>query len=263
MSMGDTEAKRSAAWQAHVSHCSFCSVGNSYAELCPAGKNFWAPPPSAASDQQTAPASEARAPEVNLVDQITKQVVARVVARSQSGGAISVPMEKTSRAVSFATAPNVVLHMPERDIEVYSEMKKMIQSMVLLADALAKSVLVAEETRRAIRTTSDVSEHQVGMVLRRAGAHFGVSSEEQLFYDFEMMTGKILTMGDRLGAFMRVDDETRRIMKSTRTLGIDMQGEMERDPGRLKLDEETRKLVRPLRMLALELQGEIERRVGT
>lgn len=197
---------------------------------------------------------------------IARRVTERVVARTSSGAAIAVPMEKTSRAVSFSTAPGVVMHMPERDIEIYSEMQGMISKIARLADSLSKAVLVAEETKRFVELTPGmerVSQHQVAVVVRRVSSHFGTGSEEELFYEFEQMTAMILRMGDRFGQFMRVDDETRKIIRTSRSLAIDMQGELERDPGRLRLDEETRRLVRPLRMLALDFQSEIERRVGT
>ncbi len=202
----------------------------------------------------------------SMVNQIAERVSEKVIARSHSGAALAVPMEKTSTSVAIATAPGVVLHMPERDIEVYAEMKAMVVKLLGMADRIGKTIMVKEETKRHMRRANpgkELKEEEVALVVSQVGGQFG-GNEEDLFYDFEEMAGHVLHLGDRLGSFMRVDDDTRRMMQRTRALAIEMQGEVERAyEGRLAMDTDTRKLVRETRLVALDLQGEIERRVGT
>lgn len=202
-----------------------------------------------------------------MVNEIANRVAEKVVARTRSGTSLAVPMEKRSTSVAIATAPGVMLYMPERDIEVYGEMKGMVSRLVMLAERMGKAIMVVEETRRHMKKVNPgkiLDSDEVALVASQVGSRFGGLSEEDIYYEFEEVSLAILHLGDRLGNFMRVDDETRRVMQRTRTLAIEMKGELERAyGGRLAMDEETRRLVRESRMVALELQGEIERRVGT
>lgn len=207
----------------------------------------------------------AAGPHGALVSQITARVSQKVIARAESGAALAVPMEKTSTSVSIATAPGVILQMPERDIEVYAQMKQVMVRLLSLAEKLGKTIMVVEETRRHMKKEGqECNEEEVALVVSQVGRNFGGIDEADLFYDFEDVAAAVLNLGDRLGNFMRVDDDTRSVMRTTRALAVDMQGEIERSyDGKLPLDMDTRKLVRAARMLALDLQGEIERRVGT
>lgn len=273
------------AWKAHVLDCGLCKNAASLSELCPIGKNFWAPTQVVREVQgnvgqggggQGVQGSvvgpgggsvQALAIDSRMAAHIAQHVASRVMARASTGGAIAVPMEKTSKAISFSTAPNVVLHMPERDIEVYAEMQGLIRDLAMVAQILTNAVTSEEETKKFVRQTpalAHANESEVALVVRHTRAQFGVGSDEQLYYDFSAVAAKVLRMGDRLGNFMRVDDETRRITKAARELAVDMREVIERSVGEaLVLNEETRRVVRPMRRLAIDLQGEIERRVGT
>lgn len=254
------------AWKEHVLQCGLCANAKGLADLCPIGRNFLStadrapePPPQG----QLVPKAPMDSATVN---HLAQAAVSRVVAMSSSGAAIAVPMQKTSRSVEIQTGRDVILRMPEKDIEIYSEMKDLIGRLIRLAQALSSAVLVGEEAKKVVRSqpSLDASEEQVALVVRQARTHFGIGSDEALYEEFIDVMRRTLRIGDRLGNFMTVDETTRKIVREVRSLAMDMQGEQERTIGSaLKLDDETRKLVRPMRMLAIELQGEIERRVGT
>lgn len=266
------------AWKVHVNQCGLCGNAKSVYELCPIGKNFWsdtAPAPQSAPQPvaQTVPQS-VQQPMTALatVDPTTavrlgQMVASRVVARSSSGAAVAVPMEKTSRSVEIRTSADVMLRMPERDIEVYAEMRDLIGRLLRTAQAIASAVAVSEETRKVVKNDPKVqaaSESEVALIVRHARSHFGIGSDESLYQEFTETAKRVLRMGDRLGNFMRVDETTQRIMRAARALAIEMQGEVERSlSDTLHLDDETRRLIKPMRMFAIDLQGEIERRVGT
>jgi hypothetical protein len=286
-------------WKEHVLICGLCANAKSVTDICPVGKSYMAasePSSSRTSSERVlvervvveesrprAVVEEVRPRPVlvedpppprammqmdaRIANQISEQVTARVVARASSGTAIAVPMEKTSKAISFSTAPGVTMQMPERDIEIYGEMQALIRDLAAVAQMLSLAVSVEDETRKVVKAAAgdrEVNSKDVAMVVRSARARFGVGSNENLFQWFQNIAVRVLRMGDRLGNFMRVDDETRRISKNARTLGIEMQDIMERSMSEeLILDEKTRALVKPMRFFAIDLQGEIERRVGT
>jgi len=292
-------------WQRHVLECQVCGSARSADEICQVGKNFWGTPGSAMAGvvgglngsgvgpgvvvaspspqihhqqtvhvevmagQQPSPSSrsvETPAPAWDL-QQFTARAAERVVARTSSGAAISVPMEKTSRAIEIASAPGVILRMPERDIEVYSAMKTVIGRLLRMAEMLGTYLVSLEELKRMGRELNvPVGEAEVALVVRKVsqGRGFGALAPEQLFDEFTAVMQMVVGLGDGMGRFMTVDGETRAVMKEVRSLGVDMKGEVERSPGgRLVLDEDTRRITRNLRMVAVSLQGEIERRLGT
>jgi hypothetical protein len=204
--------------------------------------------------------------DARMAGQIAEQVIGRVIARSSTGAAIAVPTEKTSRGVTFSTAPGVTMAMPERDIEVYAEMQVLIRDLIAGADVLSHAVGIEEEVKRVVKAASggkEASEENVGLIVRQARGRFGIGSDEQLSAMFHSLCRRVLRMGDRLGNFMRVDVETQRIMRNARILGIEMQEVLERSGGVLTLDVQTRAIAKPMRFFAIDLQGEIERRVGT
>lgn len=207
----------------------------------------------------------ANMPDARFIASIARRVADKVVARSETGAAIAVPMEKTSKAVSIMSAPGVILNMPERDIEIYAEMKEAVRVLATLGEMIGKTIMVKEETRRASKDEAiELDEEQTALIVRQIGSQFGAYSEEDLHSHFSMVAGSVLRLGDRLGNFMRVDDETRKIIRAARKLGIEMQTQLERSyGGKLPLDDEMRSIVRQARMLAMDLQGEIERRIGT
>lgn len=262
--MTPTPASAMELWKAHVLQCGLCANAKSQSDLCPIGRSFW-------STQQEP--AEVKTQAIATIDQHTAaqighMVASRVVARTSSGAAIAVPMEKTSKAVEIRTSNDVLLRMPERDIEVYAHMRDMISRLIRAAQAISTAIAVTEETKKTIKTQpvmQTANPEEVALVVRQARSHFGIGSDEALYSEFSDLTRRVLHLGDRLGNFMRVDEPTQRIIRAARTLAIDMQGEIERGnlSETLKLDEETRKLVKPMRMLAIDLQGEIERRVGT
>jgi hypothetical protein len=264
------------SWKAHVLQCGLCANAKALGDLCPIGRNFWKP--SDIIGQAQAAAAEMPPPppptmiHVAAIDphtsaQLANMVASRVIARSSDGSAIAVPMEKTSRAVEIRTSADVMLRMPERDIEVYAEMKDSIFRLLGMAQLISTAVGVTEETKNLMKSTpstASASDGEVALVVRQARSHFGIGSDEALYQEFSNLTRRMLRLGDRLGNFMRVDETTQRIMRVARMLAIEMQGEIERSMSQvLKLDEETRRLVRKMRMFAIDLQGEIERRVGT
>lgn len=208
----------------------------------------------------------ANMPNARFLTNIAQNVANKVLARSSnSDAAIAVPMEKTSKEISFSTAPGVMLNMPERDIEVYAEMKSTIKMLVILGEMVGKTIMVKEETKRVSKAENvELDEEQTAMIVAHIGGHFGARSLEDLHGAFQAAASQMMRMGDRLGNFMRVDDDTRMVMKKVRTLAIDMQSELERSyGGRLQLDDEMRAVVRRCRLVAMELQGEIDRRIGT
>jgi len=272
------------AWKAHVLDCGLCSNAKSLGDLCPIGRHFWQPSSQPVEASVVPEVVQSRSPQSQpqpelaqqppslaidsrMASHMANQVAARVVARASSGAAIAVPMEKTSRAIAFSTAPGVVLRMPERDIEVYGEMQALIHRLVNLAQALSYAISVEEEARRFIKQTpgaQNATENEVALVVRHTRAQFNVGNDERLYDDFVALARQTLRMGDRLGNFMTVDVETRRISRAARTLGVDMQEVIERSSsGVLKLDDETRRVIKPMRLFAIDLQGEIERRIGT
>jgi len=204
-------------------------------------------------------------PNAKFISNIAERVANKVLARSSSGAAIAVPMEKTSKEISFQTAPGVILNMPERDIEVYAEMRQMVGALATLGELIGKTIMVKEETKRASKEEDfELDEEQTALIISQVGRHFGASTEEDLYSAFQDVSKRVLRLGDRLGSFMKVDDETRRVIRATRMLAIEMESQLELAyGGRLPLDADMRKVVRLSRLLAMDLQGEIERRVGT
>ena len=282
------------AWQRHVIECRVCGNAKNANEMCQMGKNFWRVPGSAsmpmpseaATPQQPyqpqpqpnyqAPRETAPPPQPSMqyqharesdINSIAHRVLERVVARTESGSSIAIPTQKTSRSVEIATAPGVILHMPERDIEVYSTMKGMIGRFLQLAEKLGTFMMAREEAKRFAREAQVIiGDSQTAMIVKQVADHRGMPnlSAESLYNEFDEMTVMTIKLGDTIARFMAVDTETRHVMRDVRALGIDMKGEIERSSGgRLTLDGETPKVIRQMRMLAVTLQGEMERRLGT
>jgi hypothetical protein len=270
-------------WKRHVLECGLCSHAKSVSDVCPIGRTFWnlpetsgsvAVPVGTAPVANVVPVVEVKAqaiavavmPDARFIANMADRVTQSVVARSSTGVAVSVPKEKTSALIEVRTSPDVMLRMPERDIEIYGAMRNMIRRVAEFAEKLGKTVMVVEETKRHMRTVlnlKEAPEEQVSLVVQQVTSRFG-TNEEDLFFDFEDLCRGLLNLGDKLGGFMRVDDDTRRVMQSLRAAGIEMKGELERSyDGKLPLDADMRKIIRLLRMLAMDLQGEIERRIGT
>lgn len=221
--------------------------------------------PQASQAPVTAISIPSNMPNAKFISNIAERVANKVMARTRSGAAIAVPMEKSSKEVSFQTGPGVTLNMPERDIEVYAEMKQVVGALAALGELIGKTIMVKEETKRASKDEEvELDDEQTALIVAQVGQHFGAKSEEDLYSAFSDVARRVLRLGDRLGSFMRVDDETRKVIRATRMLAIEMETELERSYGcRLPLDHDMRKIVRMARLLAMDLQGEIERRVGT
>lgn len=198
---------------------------------------------------------------------LASRVSERVIARTTSGAAIAVPMEKTSRAVEIRTSRDVVLRMPERDIEVYSAMKGSIGRLLRLAEMMGTFMIATEESKEMARDAGVViNDRELSLVVQKVteGRGYGGVTAQSLYVEFEEVKGLVIRLGDGMGRFMAVDAETRSVMKAVRSLGVEMQGEVERAIGGvLVLDGESRKVIREMRMLAVSLQGEMERRLGT
>jgi hypothetical protein len=201
------------------------------------------------------------------IERIASHVSERVAARTSTGASVLVPMEKQSRAVSFSTAPGVILHMPERDIEVYSFIKNMIIRYAILTEKLGTYLMAREEGKRFAREQGiTLNDRETALVVRRVADARGVDgvTSEDLYLEFSEVTTQTIRLGDGMSRFMNVDTETRAIMKEVRQLYVDMQGEVERSSaGQLSLDEQSHRIVRQMRMLAVSLQGELDRRLGT
>ena len=274
------------AWQRHVLECRVCSAARDASEMCQMGKNFWRVPGSASMPipQQAAPTQQQAyqpqpppQPQSQVIqyqhaqqsdlNSIANRVLERVVARTESGSSIAVPMQKTSRSVEIATAPGVILHMPERDIEVYSTMKSMIGRFLMLGEKLGTFMMAREEAKRFAREANVIiADTQTAMIVKQVADHRGMPglTAENLYNEFDEMTIMTIKLGDAIARFMAVDGETRHVMRDVRALGIDMKAEIERSSGgKLTLDGETPKVIRQMRMLAVTLQGEMERRLGT
>jgi hypothetical protein len=292
-----TQASILEGWQHHVLVCNQCGSAMVPDNMCQMGKNFWRVPGSA-SFPIPAPAQPVSAPYpggagtaqpyyqpapsqgqtpnqvVNVsigggfdMTAFSSRVFERVVARSSSGMEVAVPMEKTSRLTTFQTAPNVVMQMPERDIEVYASMNVMVQKYLRFANRLGTYMTTVQESKRMGREVGVViDENQTQAIVAQVASHqrMGSLTPEQLYDEFSDMTNVTIQLADLLGRFMAVDTDTRSLMREARSLGVDMQGELERSIGcRLAVDEHTPKIVRQMRMMAVSLKGEMERRLGT
>lgn len=272
------------AWQRHVLQCAICARARNGQDLCTMGQNFWRipgsatmpvsqqPQPAAAVSAMPAIPTQAVAVVVNAppafdLNALASRVSERVIARTSTGAAIAVPMEKTSKSVEIRTSRDVTLQMPERDIEVYTIMKGSIGRLMRLAEALGVSILASDEARILSRGAGVVlQDHEVALVVRKATEARGMGgvTMEQLYGEFSDVSMLVIRLGDAMGRFMMVDAETREVMRDVRKLGIEMQGELERAiGGSLQLDDGMRKITRALRMVAVSLQGEMERRLGT
>lgn len=294
-------------WQSHVLACNQCGSAIKPDDMCQIGKNFWrlpgsatfpmAAPPAPPMSSPFPPSMPVQAPPqyyqaptqlmmqpqptpppnqvvVNVgggmgfdMSAFSSRVFERVVARSGSGMEVAIPMEKTSKLATFQTAPNVVMQMPERDIEVYASMNVMVQKYLRFANRLGTYMTTVQESRRMGREVGVViDEGQTQMIVAQVASHqqMGNLTPEQLYDEFMDMTNVTVQLADLLGRFMAVDSDTRALMRDARTLGVDMQGEIERSMGaRLVVDEHTPKIVRQMRMMAVSLKGEMERRLGT
>jgi L-alanine-DL-glutamate epimerase-like enolase superfamily enzyme len=95
-----------------------------------------------------------------------------VVAQSQMSGArVLVPLEKTTGgAVSIRTAPHAVLHVPERDMEIYGRIREAIPTVARLAQDLNAFMTVDEETRRLIKACRNLAVDLQGEMERRLGS---------------------------------------------------------------------------------------------
>lgn len=301
--MGAPQPSILEGWQHHVLVCGQCGSAVRPEDMCQIGKNFWrlpgsatfpmtqaaSPPPTypgaspPAYVQPAPPQAYQQPPQqpsqvVNVsiaagggggfdMSSFSNTVFERVVARSSSGAEVAIPMEKTSRGISFSTRPGVVMQMPERDINVYASMNVMVQKYLRFANRLGTYMTTVQESRRMGREAGLViDENQTQAIVARVASHqrIGELTLEHLYDEFSEMTNVTLQLGDLLGQFMAVDSDTRSLMREARSLGVDMQGEIERSiGGRLAIDEQTPKIVRQMRMMAVSLKGEMERRLGT
>ncbi len=269
-----------AAWQKHVMECGECGNAKSTDGLCQTGKNFWRVPGSVSMPVSEAPKVEVVKPAMHLVaskgavDQqrpqidlsaFSQRVAERVVARTTSGHAVAIPKEKTSTLLDIQVSKDVLLRMPERDIEVYSAMKTMIKKYMDLAGMMGMHLMAMEQSRQFSRESGvTLNSRETSMVVAQAVRGAGGRPAQDLYNDFSDMTSMTMHLGDQIARFMAVDAETRVLMKEVRALGVDMQGEVERSSGGvLVFDETTPRIVRAMRMLAVSLQGEMERRLGT
>lgn len=201
------------------------------------------------------------------LNSLANRIVERVIARSSSGHEVAIPMEKTSKGITFSTAPGVVMQMPERDIEVYGSMSGMIQKYLRFANRLGTYMTTMQESRRMGREAGiTIGERETSAIVMRVSQQQNMPNLDlsSLYDEFAEVASMTIRLGDVLGRFMAVDTDTRAIMREARALGVNMQGELERSlDGRLVVDEQTPRILRDMRMLAVSLKGEMERRLGT
>lgn len=273
------------SWQKHVIECAQCGRAKSATDLCQLGKNYWLVPGSATMPMD-APREDAR-PQMHVMRSpatgneqqggqqripvdlaaVTRRVTERVVARTSNGHEVAIPIEKTSTLVDIQSAPGVTLRMPSRDIEVYSAMKKMIAMYLGFAERVGTFVMANEESKKYARDAGiQLNSKETALVISNVGNARGMGglSAASLYQELSEMMVLTMKLGDHIGRFMTVDQETRAVMREIRTLGVEMQGEVERSSGgELVYDDNTSKMVRQMRMLAVSLQGEMDRRLGT
>lgn len=242
------------SWKLHRESCRACAQARVVGDLCPIGRNF-------ASSFMTVPPAAlavARRVEQNLAE--------RAIARTSAGAELAIPMEKTSRAISIATSADVVLQMPERDVNIYVEMKTVIRRLIAFGDALSRFFQVSREAEEMVAEgviEEPKTSSERALLVTQVAQHFGVPAD-LLYEELCGLERAVLRLGDRLGQLMRVDDETRKVVKQVRQLGLDMRELVESCTGRkLRPLAEIRQVARAARLCALELQSEIERRVGT
>jgi len=245
-----TDMQRMASWQAHAQACPLCRQAKQATELCREGRRFWQVP-------------EPAAPETALV---AARLAGYALARSSAGTSVFVPMEKQrgGGAVTVSTAEGVVLRLPERDVEVYGEMRAAMQALVALAETMSFFLLATEEAEETMRGRES---SEVALVVRQVTEGRGGvgATAEGLYESVELVARQLLYLADRLGQLVRADETTQKLMRALRVAGIEARGLCERFGAkrRLSATDGVRALVTSLRLLAVDLQGELERRLGT
>jgi len=211
-------------WQDHAIFCPQCSSASEPRFMCPTGQGLWGPRPLLGPPAQAVTAlARPQAASAGLA----------VLAQTSSGTGVMVPREKTSTSISISTADGVVLHLPERDLEVYSIMKEAVMALAGFAERMATMLTADERSAEVLEELATVSS-------------------------------AALRLADRMGGFMKVDDETRKVIRQTRQFGVESRGLVERTRRKsFRFSEAHHDLVDRARFLAVELQGEVERRLGT
>lgn len=284
-------------WQRHVLECRACGQARTGTEMCQIGQNFWRIPTSASMPVQGQPQFQGAQPQAPAmggappghggpaaqagggqafqmpvapvldINALASRVAERIVVRTSSGASIAMPMEKTSKLIEFSPSSGVVLRMPERDIEVYSVMRSCIVKFLRFAERVGTCMLATEEAKRMTREQGiTLGEKEVALVVQYVSDRRGIGniSLEALYEEFEEVARIVVRLGDAMGRLMGHDSDTRAVIKESRSLGVEMQSEIERAAGRrLVLDNDMRQIVRKMRMLAVSLQTEMDRRLGT
>ena len=289
-------------WQTHVLSCPTCGIAKDFGGLCQAAQNFWKPPeipqipqnPSVSQNPRSSfipqnqrtedfcpegdsqnPRNEApsysheytadhRSCGENTVDRRSadrrscgqQSADRRSVALVLDGAGLSSLAAQVSERIMVKTSSGV-------SIAVYGEMKDVIWRISQITEVMGAHMLFQGEMHNAAPGASRADAATTAIDVRRRTG-LPIEPLDQVYGAFGDVASRVLRLGDTMGSLMTVDDETRRVIRSLRMLGIRMRGELERSvQGELVIDESSREVIQEARAVAIDLQGEIERRVGT
>jgi len=188
------------------------------------------------------------------------RLVSGVLARTESGAQVAIPWERgrgQGQAVAVRTAENVVLRIPERDVEIYSRSQKMVAALLDLAGRLSLFGVVEEQAKE-----EGLSFEAVRGELAKRDQRFDAG---RLFLEVKAAASDVAQLGDELGRFVAVDGKTRELIDEARIVAIDLQELVELGyfSASLRGGPRLSQTVRSMRVLAAKLQGEIGRRIGT
>lgn len=191
---------------------------------------------------------------------LAQRLVSGVLARAESGAAIAIPWERgrgQGQAVAVRTAENVVLRIPQRDVEIYHHAQGMVAGLMDLATRMSLFAQVEERAKE-----EGIAFETVRAELAKTSAVF---DGDRLYVEIKAMAAQVADLGERLGHFVAVDAKTRDLIDEARIVAIDLQELVERGylAATLRGGPRLEATVRSMRVLAAKLQGEIGRRVGT
>lgn len=168
-------------FETHWQGCEICKHARSIEGLCDVGTKMTELMQMMGPASASPLASQELAPRTIELDEGTMNAIAlrvsrvvgesHVIARSSvSGARVAIPLEKTTGGgVSIRTAPHAVLHVPERDMEIYGRIQRAIPMIASIAEDLNAFMTVDEETRRLIRACRNLAVDLKGEMERRLG----------------------------------------------------------------------------------------------
>jgi hypothetical protein len=170
-------------FDSHWQSCDICHGASSVEGLCEIGRKMTELMQMLGSGHASPAPVQTReiVPTIQLDEGTMNAIALRVsrvvgashgIARSTlSGARVPVPFEKTTGGgVSFRSAPHAVLHVPERDMEIYARIQAAIPAIAALAEDLNAFMAVDEKTRELIRQCRTLAVDLKGEMERRLGS---------------------------------------------------------------------------------------------